>query len=237
MKGRPAGVRRSVLFAAGAILPPSRLKNRFLNIFSGVSVHRSAIVGHVLVYNTDRLVLGPRARLGNLTVIRNLLELRLGECSTIGTLNLITSAPAFNSLPDDGVRGRLLVGRESAVTSRHYFDCSGGVSIGAFSVIAGCRSTILTHQVDLESNRQVIMPVSVGERCFISSNVSVVPGAACADRIVVAMGAVVKGDLDLVGQLYGGVPAKALGPARNEGFVGRDQGAVGVEVESSSGAS
>jgi hypothetical protein len=58
--------------------------------------------------------------------------------------------------------GVFKIGEHSAVTSRHYLDCTGGVTVGAFSTVAGARSTIFTHQVDITQSRQVWRPVRIG---------------------------------------------------------------------------
>ncbi len=222
-------MRRGMLFSFVAlILPPSRVKNRLLSIFNGVEVDPTAIVGRVIIMKTSCLSLGANSRLGHMTMVRRLRHLRLESGARIGNFNIISSAEAFECMPDDGLRGRLTLGAEAAVTNRHYIDCSGGVKIDSFTTIAGCRSTILTHQIDLEQNRQVLAPVVIGERCFLSSNVSIAPGATVGERIVVGMGALVRGNLDLSGHLYGGVPARSLGLARNRGYASRSRGPVDV---------
>jgi len=213
-----------LVFLIGLILPACKFKNALLSLFPGISVHPSAIVGHTVLLGVSELTLESGAVLGDLNIVRGLTGLRLGSGAVIGGLNSISSSAAFSSLPDDGFRGRLHLKRDSALTNRHYLDCSGGIEVGEFTTIAGCRSTILTHQIDLRLNSQVLSPVTFGRRCFISSNVSVVPGAHVADRIVVAMGAVIKGSLDLAGGLYGGVPARYLKMAENEGYASRSRG-------------
>lgn len=109
-----------------------------------------------------------------------------------------------------GEAAHFKLGNYAAITSRHYIDCSGGVDIGRFSVVAGVRSTILTHQVDTVRSEHDLRAVRIGQYCLVASNVQIVPGASIADRSVIAMGSVVVGALESAGCLYGGVPARRI---------------------------
>ena len=59
-------------------------------------------------------------------------------------------------------------------------------------------------------SRQVLLPVRIGDYCFIGSNARLTPGSVLVDRCVVAMGAVVVGELTQSETLYAGVPAKPI---------------------------
>ncbi len=56
--------------------------------------------------------------------------------------------------------------------------------------------------------------------------VQVGPGVRIPDNSVIAMGSVVVNSLPDAGRLYGGVPARDLGPAKNSGYVNRPHGFV-----------
>jgi acetyltransferase-like isoleucine patch superfamily enzyme len=218
------GGQRVGLLLIGFLVPPGGLKNWMLSLLKSVDVHRSAYVGHILMFGVEAITLGPRSRIGPWNLIRGLKELRLDANASIGSFNTLSSAPAYALFPDDGRRARLEVGSETAITNRHYLDCSGGVMLGPFTTLAGVRSTVLSHAIDLGSNRSVVRPVTIGARCFLGSNVSIVPGASIADDIVVGMGSVVAGVLGERGHLYAGVPAKDKGEARNRAYVRRARG-------------
>jgi acetyltransferase-like isoleucine patch superfamily enzyme len=206
----------------GITLPVGRLKNRLLTSVAAWSVHESARISHC-VLSIERLQVGARCRIGTATVFRNMSHVTLADDVIVGNLCFFSASPAFKREGDCAV---LRVDRQSAIRNRHYIDCSGGLQVGEFSVIAGCRSTILTHQLDLERNVQTISPVRIGDMCFVASNVSVVPGAYLPDRSVLAMGAVLRPRLREPGRLYGGVPARDLGAARNKGYTVRVEGVV-----------
>lgn len=225
---RGAGGNRLFLGGIGLVLPASRTKNRVLSMFRGVEIERSAYIGHTLLIRTESIRLAAGARIGHLNLVRGLKELRLDSTSSLGSLNTVSSGGAYSKWPDDGRRARLVLAAESVVTNRHYLDCSGGISIGTFTVLAGCRTTVLTHEIDLDHNRPILRPVTIGARCFLGSNLSVVSGTTIADNIVVAMGAVTKGLLGEAGQLYAGVPARPMGAAHNKMYVERRYGHVTV---------
>lgn len=222
-----ASARLRALVAMMVVPLPSCCKTYAFRTLFGWSIAPTAKIGISYVAATD-LVMGEDARIGHLSVFRDV-RVVMGVSSGIGNWNWVSSARAFTLhgviKPNEST---LVLGDHSFITSRHYIDASGGVVIGAFSTIAGVRSTILTHQIDLRNSVQSLRSVHVGNYCFISSNVCLVPGAVVGDRAVVAMGAVVVGHLE-GGQLHGGVPAQRIPSdiASGRYFV-RLHGVVGV---------
>ncbi len=195
----------------------------------GAHIDRSARIGLSIV-DSDVLEMGPGSRIGHLTVLRGLRRTRLGAGAVVGNLNWISASPMFRTQSAEGSEhGCFTLGRESAVTSRHYIDCSGGVAIGECTTVAGVRSTILSHQIDLAAGVQSPKTTRIGDYCFVSSNVCLTPGSSIPDRCTVAMGAVVVGHLEQAGSLYGGVPAKVLRTTVDTGmYFRRTRGFVGL---------
>jgi acetyltransferase-like isoleucine patch superfamily enzyme len=195
-----------------SLVAPQGAKRRLFRRLLGWRVAESARIGLSWIDVRD-VSLGEDARIGHFTVARDLTILALGDRSTIGQWNWLSASPAF--LAADRAAGTsrfrgLRIGHDSAITSRHYIDCSGGVTVGHHTTIGGVRSTILTHQISLEESRQTTSGVDIGDYCFVSSNVTVTPGSTLADRTVVAMGATVAGALPEGGVLYAGVPARPI---------------------------
>ena len=207
------------------ILPPGRLKNVLLRTILGWAVDRSARVGPCLFLRVHRMVLGPGARLSAFSVFRDLELLVVADNSAIGHWNYVTAArelrtPILDSTP--GAKAATLELESSAViTSRHYIDCSGGVSLGPFSVMAGVRSTVISHQIDVFRSEQTISPVRIGRHCLIGSNVAIVPGTSIPEASYIAMGSVVTGELSSSGTLYAGVPARSVRHVGNASFFQR----------------
>jgi len=189
---------------------PWPVRCALLNRLFGWQIDRSARIGWSLFVGVRRVRLGPRARIGHFTVFRDLNHLELGADSSIGEWNWITAARELLATPGGDEAGVLKIGEHSAVTSRHHLDCTSGVTVGAFSTVAGERSTILTHQIDISQSRQVWRPVRIGRDCHVGSDVRVAPGSLIPDRCAIAMGSVVAGVLEEPGMLYGGVPARPI---------------------------
>ena len=94
---------------------------------------------------------------------------------------------------------------EALITSRHYFDLSGSLVLGERSWIAGIDSQFWTHGAGVQDR-----DIKIGSDCYIGSAVRFSPGSSIADRVVVAMGSVVSGELPESNALVGGLPAKVL---------------------------
>ncbi|MFN3683211.1 MAG: acyltransferase [Fimbriimonadaceae bacterium] len=196
----------------------------------GARIDRTARIGFSILL-AKRVVLGPHARVGHLTFCAaGVEELVLGASARLGNLNWITGFPLgagrhFSHLQDR--LPALRIGDHAAVTHRHYIDCTATVEIGPFTTFAGIRSTILTHSIDLERNRQHAEPIRIGQRCFIGTQCVLLGGSVVPDRSVVgAMSLVNKAYIE-EGWLYGGVPARPIKRlpdewayfSRQEGFV------------------
>jgi acetyltransferase-like isoleucine patch superfamily enzyme len=210
------------------VMPASRFKNHLLSVVPGWSIAASAHVGHSVLQVVE-LSLGEGSSVGSLCFVRGLRRLELHDNALLGNLNLVSAAAAFDL--GHGQRGTLILGAESAITNRHYLDCSGGIQVGRLATIAGCRSTVLSHQIDLASNRPTTASVMIGDRCFVGSNAAIVSGSQLPDDSVLAMGALLRPGLTQKGRLYGGVPARDLGPAKNEGYRTRSAGPVAARPE------
>lgn len=205
---------------------PWPVRCALLNVLFGWQVDRSARIGLSLFVGVRRVRLGPRARIGHFTVFRDLNHLELGADSAIGQWNWITAARELLVTPGGDKVGVLKIGEHSAVTSRHYLDCTGGVTVGAFGTVAGVRSTILTHQIDISQSRSVWRPVRIGRYCYIGSDVRITPGSSIPDRCAIAMGSVVAGVLEEPGMLYGGVPARPIKELGRAAYFSRKKGRV-----------
>ena len=67
--------------------------------------------------------------------------------------------------------------------------------------------------------------------CFVSSNVCVVPGGTIPEGCLIAMGAVVVGELPSAKAMYAGVPARLVKMGIEGGaYFRRRRGVVGLDV-------
>jgi acetyltransferase-like isoleucine patch superfamily enzyme len=121
----------------------------------------------------------------------------------------------------------LIVGNHAAITHRHLIDCTDEVSVGAYSIVAGFQSQLLTHSIDLTESRQSCRPIRIGNYCFVGTNCVVLGGSSLPDYAVVGANSLLNDAYTESYMLYGGVPAKPIKELeknakfflRSEGFV------------------
>ncbi|MEO5721261.1 MAG: acyltransferase, partial [Chthoniobacterales bacterium] len=159
------------------------------------------------------LVLEEHARIKHLTVCKNVDLLHLGAHALIGPLNWITGFPSghprhFAHQTDR--RPELIVERHAGISSRHFIDCTAQVRIGAFATIAGYRSQLITHSIDLAAGRQSSEPIEIGEYCFVGTEAVVLGGASLPHHSVLGAKSLLNKKWEVPYQLYAGVPAKPL---------------------------
>ncbi|MBK5249137.1 MAG: hypothetical protein JJE50_06835 [Actinomycetales bacterium] len=207
---------KDVLLALAWLLPASPTKNAVLRAL-GHAVHPTARARSNLIWRVRSIEMGPASRIGRFNVVKNLRLLRLGREASIGRMNLISAHPVYGRLYPSGAS--TVLGQNAYITSRHSIDCSGPVTVEDFAAVAGHRTTILTHSVDLRTDAQVAHPVTVGARSFVSTNCLLVGGAALPAHSVLAAGAVLS-RTRTAGEpgLWGGVPARRIGEIDGEWF-------------------
>jgi acetyltransferase-like isoleucine patch superfamily enzyme len=191
---------------------PWRLKRLLLRSLYGYELDSTAHIGLAWVF-PRRLSMGPHSSIGHFTVCKGLESLSLGEHAIIGRLNWISAYP-LNQPPHFRHRAdrkpQLLVGEHAAITHRHIIDCTDEVVVGAYATVAGYRSQILTHSVDLKECRQDAKPVRIGRYSFIGTACTILGGAVVPDHSVLGAGSLLNKAFEESFRLYAGVPAKAV---------------------------
>jgi len=201
---------RKCLLAIAAISPWA-LRRILLRALCGARFGEGARVGFSYI-DTQLLEMGPGAWIGSLNVVRHVREVRLERGAVIGNLNWVSGWSALTGMDEEGrYKSASLVIRDGgALTNRHHLDVHADIEIGRMALVAGVRSTLFTHSIDLAANRQVTAPIFVGDHAFVGTNSVLLPGAYVPERCAVAAGAVVTGRLEEPGCLYGGVPARRI---------------------------
>lgn len=210
-----------------SIVLPQPVKRALLRKFLGWTIDPSASIG-LSVVHARSVHLGEKARIGHANVIKNLQHLQLDNHARIGNLNWVFGVPS-DSMFFRGVErdSSLHLGEHSAITSRHIIDATDAIRIGTFTTVAGYRSQLLSHSINIETGQQGCAPIVIGDRCFLGTSIVVFGGCRVHDRIVVGAGSIVNHDLKDVGSLYAGVPArkiKELDPASD--YFSRSTGRV-----------
>lgn len=225
LRSRPLRVILLVIFA----LLPWPIKRRLLMFFFGYKIDSSASIG-ISVVDAEFFKMGKHATIGHLTVGRGLGRFVLDDYATVGNLNWITGGASrklerwdTRGLPDSS----FILGQHSAITHRHYIDCSDSFTIGDYSIFAGVRSQVFTHSIDLTVSRQKTRPVVIGNYCLVGTGSILLPGASLPDHSVLSAGSVLRSGVDQEWSMYSGVPAvyiREISPnatffSRKKGFV------------------
>jgi carbonic anhydrase/acetyltransferase-like protein (isoleucine patch superfamily) len=191
---------------------PWRLKRMLLGALYGYELHPKSHIGLAWVF-PKCLVMAQGARIGHLTVCKGMELVSLGEHASIGRLNWISAYP-LNQPPHfahlEARKPELIVGDHAAITHRHIIDCTEQVTIGAFATLAGYRTQILTHSIDLTECRQDAKPVTIGKYCFVGTACTILGGTVVPDYSVVGANALLNRAYEESYRLYAGVPAKAV---------------------------
>jgi acetyltransferase-like isoleucine patch superfamily enzyme len=201
-----------MIFKFIIVLLPWKLKRWLLQRSFGYEIDGSARIGLAWVY-PKRLRMGKETRIDHFTVAIHLDSIELGDHSTIGRSNWITGHPGDSDrhfTHQKERRSQLIVGEHSAITKRHYLDCTNEIKVGRFTIIAGHQSELLTHSIDVLAGRQNSKPIEIGDYCFLGTRCIVLGGARLPSQCVLAAGAVLTKEFDASYSLYGGVPARLL---------------------------
>lgn len=106
---------------------------------------------------------------------------------------------------------RLLIGARSSIGNGAILDARGGLTIGCdVNLSTDVHIWTAQHAWAAPDFAYISAPVIIGDRAWISTRVTILPGCTIGEGAVVAAGAVVTGDVAAF-SLVGGVPAKVLG--------------------------
>jgi acetyltransferase-like isoleucine patch superfamily enzyme len=202
---------RLLAYIFGFLLPWS-LRRRWLRLTLGYRLHPTSRIGFSLLLPTV-LTLGEHSRIGNLNVCRRIDALTLGPHAIIGSANWIAGTPShdptfYSHLPDR--RADFVMGEHSALTNRHYVDCTAGVTIGHHSTVAGVGSQIFTHEIDIADSVQEARPLVIGAYSMVGTGTILLAGSRVPDHSVIGAGSVVATPLQAAYWLYAGAPARPV---------------------------
>lgn len=201
-----------ILLQIFAMLLPWGIRRWILNSVFGYKIHQTARIGKSILL-PKALIMAEYSSIGHLNVAHGLEELRMDAHSTIGNLNWISGYPLEQTRYFAKFKNRfpqLYMEEHSIIVNRNILDCTDRLTMRRFSAIAGNRSQILTHSVDLGTNNQACAPVTIGTYSFIGSGSMVLKGVTLADHCVVMAGSVLAKNQTESYKLIAGVPAQAI---------------------------
>jgi acetyltransferase-like isoleucine patch superfamily enzyme len=200
---------RAAVTLITAALPWS-IRRHLLQRLFGWALHPNARIGFSIV-DVEDLRLGDGAHIGHANFISRLRRLHMGSGAQIGKMNWIRVATALAPQDEGDAPGELLMGDASGMTGQHFVDCSGGLYFGAGSMLGGCRTTIMTHQIDVPARRQRGHATYIGDRALVASNCTICPGTSLGAASLIAMGSNARGACVESGVVYAGNPARPHG--------------------------
>jgi len=182
----------------GALLPSDAKRFLFRHVL-GWQIDEDVKVGFSIICS-QTVCLGRNARIGHGNLFWDLKAVDIGPDTVLLNLNHFVGGK--------GGVDAFWIGEVSKITSRHFFDCSGGIKIGDHALIGGRDSQLWTHYFDAKSDRIQLRGLVIGERCYICARATLIycHVPPCS---VVAAGSVVTGDFtgEGPGLLLAGNPA------------------------------
>jgi acetyltransferase-like isoleucine patch superfamily enzyme len=191
---------------------PWKIRRVLLNKLFSFKIDNTAHISFSIIL-AKKLVMYQYSEIGNFNFCNAIDILILEKNSIIANFNYITGYPSSLINHFSHVENRkcqLIIGEHSAITSRHFIDCTAGITIGNFTTMAGIRSQILTHSIDLEKNRQNASPVIIGSYCFIGTDCVLLMGSKLPDYCVLGAKSLLNKNFIETYCLYGGVPARKI---------------------------
>lgn len=193
------------------LLPDSGLKRRALR-YLGNHIGQNVRIGPTLVMNCGKFSMDDGSALASFNIFRNLSSVTLGPRCFIGNFNQFTAAPAYQHFSP--LVGKLILKDRSAITNRHYFDCSGQIILEPYAGIGGIRSILQSHEIDLTEDRTSPGRIILGENAMTGTGCTLLKDSYLPSRSVLAARSLLvkaKNPEQLpVSTLYGGVPARPL---------------------------
>jgi len=219
---------KTLLYAFSLLMPWS-LRRIYLQAVFKFELHPTSRIGLAWIL-PRKLVMGKHSSIGNFTVCKHIDLVELGAYATLGRGNWITGFPSGPWRPfshDRDRRPELILGEHTAITNRHFIDCTSRVRLGAFTTFAGYQSQILTHAVSIERSRQESAPVEIGDYCFIGTNCVLLGGSLLPSYSVLGAKSLLNKKFNESYTLYGGTPAKAVKKLDQKSlYFSRELGAV-----------
>lgn len=197
-----------ILLQIFAFILPWQLRRYLLNKLFSYKINSSAKIGLSIILS-KQLVMESHSIIGNFSFCKSIDLLQINTHGLLGNFNIITGYPSNLKIQYNHIANRkclLYIGEHSAITNRHYIDCTGGITLGNFTILAGIRSQVLTHSIDLQMNRQNAKPVEIGHYCFVGTDCVLLPGAKLPDFSVLGAKSLLNKHLEEIECLYGGVP-------------------------------
>jgi carbonic anhydrase/acetyltransferase-like protein (isoleucine patch superfamily) len=179
--GRPSRLPNALSFLVQifAMLLPHPIKCFLLRSVLGWSIGEHTKIGYSIIL-CGRVRIGANCQIGHFNLFRDLKTLEIGNETKILNLNHFM-ASREKDWPDS-----FSIENNSQITSRHFFDCSGGIRIGNLCLIGGRDSQFWTHFYDSRDGIRRIKwhELTVADRCYVCARATLVYCKIPPDSVV-----------------------------------------------------
>ncbi len=150
---------------------PSPLKVPIARIFLGWKVGRGSTVGWSWI-DSSRVEIGAGSRIGHFNIVRNCFSFFVGNNVTFLNWNKVFGS-TFRS---PGWGNSLMIEDKAYITSNHFFDIGGGVTIGTEAVVGGRDSQIWSHSIKLLGGKRELVPgpIEIGAKAYLGARVTLI---------------------------------------------------------------
>jgi acetyltransferase-like isoleucine patch superfamily enzyme len=170
-----------------------------------VDLAEGTSIGHLnLITRVGLFVTGAHTQIGMLNVVRGGQKVTFGRYTTVMRFNVLNAIPDHDCTTEP--ISELQLGDGAIVVSGHRLDFTDRITLGRNVIIGGRGSSLWTH------NRQQTRPISIGDFCYLGSEVRLAPGARLPERCILALGSVLSSEIEPAGSLVAGVPARVVRP-------------------------
>lgn len=183
----------NMVFQIVIMVLPWKLRRFLLQQVLGFEIHPTAHIGKSILM-PKKLIMGENSSIGSGNYAHGLEEIRLDNNAKIGNLNWISGYPLgenqyFSKFPNR--YPQLHLHEHAIIVNRNIIDCTDRFVLHEFAALAGNRSQILTHSVDLSTMKQSCKPIIIGKYSFIGGGSMMLKGCDLADYCIVSAGSVV----------------------------------------------
>ena len=169
-----------------SILPVNALRCLGYRLLFGYTIRNARIgFGTILVVENVHL---ENCRIGIFNQFIGPMSISIEPGARIGNQNIFicgswTKTARNNKTPYERT---LRVGADALITSNHFFDVAGSLSVGRGTWIAGTGSQFWKHGAGVLDRN-----ISIGDSCYIGSAVRFAPGSGVGNNVIVGLGSVV----------------------------------------------
>lgn len=160
---------RITLCALGLPLP-NVLKIPFYRVALGWKIGSNVKIG-LSIFDAEKVELGDNVRIGHLNFSNCASTISVGPGTIILNNNMISGG----AYAEPGWVNTLQIGEKCVVTSKHFFDVGGGISIGNHTTIAGRDSQLWSHTIKFQQGKHSLtpLPLSIGSRAYLGARCTV----------------------------------------------------------------